>query len=189
MWGCFYFCRRDTIETMEYLDVLDKKGIPTGEKRLRPEIHRNGDWHRAVHVWIINGRGEVLIQKRSATIDLFKNLRDISLAGHVRSGETSAGAVRRELKEELGIVAADDDLKFVGTVESELKDGENYDKQFSDIYFLRTNINANEMKKQKEEVSEIEFISPAELEKLLSEKPEQFVPRGEEYEVLFRFLK
>ena len=35
---------------MEYLDVLDSSGNKTGKKKLRSEIHKDGDWHRAVQI-------------------------------------------------------------------------------------------------------------------------------------------
>jgi hypothetical protein len=38
----------------EYLDVLDSKGVHTGERKLRAHVHRDGDWHRTVHVWVLN---------------------------------------------------------------------------------------------------------------------------------------
>ena len=175
-------------EYMEYLDVLSRNGAPTGKIKSRSKVHHDGDWHRAVHVWIVNGRGELLIQKRSSAIDLFKNLWDISLAGHVRSGETSTEAVRRELKEELGIEVGGGDLKFVETVRSGLTDGENHDRQFSDIYIFRSNISLEEIKKQKKEVADVKFISLVEFKKLLRKKSGQFVPRAEEYEKMFGFF-
>ncbi|MBI4281803.1 hypothetical protein HY625_03210 [Candidatus Uhrbacteria bacterium] len=52
---------------MEYLDVLDANGNPTGKKKSHATIHRDGDWHRAVHVWIVNDQQQLLVQKRSET--------------------------------------------------------------------------------------------------------------------------
>ena len=48
---------------MEYLDILDENGNLTGEKKLRTEVHRDGDWHKAVHVWILNSKNQLLLQK------------------------------------------------------------------------------------------------------------------------------
>lgn len=38
----------------EYFDLLDENGNKTGKTKLRNEVHRDGDWHKAVHIWIIN---------------------------------------------------------------------------------------------------------------------------------------
>lgn len=41
----------------EYFDVLDSEGHKTGRIKLRSAVHRDGDWHRAVNIWIVNGGG------------------------------------------------------------------------------------------------------------------------------------
>jgi len=173
---------------VEYLDVLDDTGIPTGEIKSRPAVHRDGDLHRAVHVWIVNDRNEVLIQKRSSVIDVFPNLWDISLAGHVQSGEGSGAAVRRELKEELGITVEEGDLQPVGTVALHLRDREKFDNQLCDLFVLRRTIDPEQIKKQKQEVAEVTLVFLDDLKKLVREEPERFVPRTEEFEKLFALL-
>ena len=41
------------------LDVITANGKPTGRVKPRAEVHRDGDWHRAIHVWVagVDGRG------------------------------------------------------------------------------------------------------------------------------------
>lgn len=34
----------------EYFDLLDENGNKTGETKLRNEVHRDGDWHKAVYM-------------------------------------------------------------------------------------------------------------------------------------------
>lgn len=51
----------------EYFDVLNEKGTYTGEIELREKCHKEGLWHKAVVVFIINSKGQVLLQKRSAS--------------------------------------------------------------------------------------------------------------------------
>jgi isopentenyldiphosphate isomerase len=173
---------------VEHIDTLDEHGTPNGKTRSRAEIHRDGDWHRAVHVWVMNGQGEILIQKRSATIDLFPDHWDVSLAGHVRSGEESREAAQRELKEELGIDAGPHELECLGTVRSKLKDGANRENQFVDVYMLRRAIEADAMKWQKSEVGAVEFVTPGRLRELLEGHQRRFVPRTGEYELMSRFF-
>ena len=63
----------------EDFDLLDENGNKTGKTKLRTEVHRNGDWHKAVHIWIINNKGDVLLQRRCATKDSDSNMLDILL--------------------------------------------------------------------------------------------------------------
>ena len=61
--------------------------------------------HRAVHIFIFNGLGELFLQKRSRWKDRHPRLWDSSAAGHVDAGEEYDAAANRELQEELGISA------------------------------------------------------------------------------------
>jgi isopentenyldiphosphate isomerase len=65
---------------MEYLDIYDSEGKSLGIKVTKKEAHEKGLWHRAAHVWIINSRKELLIQKRSPVVDNHPNEWDISVA-------------------------------------------------------------------------------------------------------------
>ena len=85
----------------EYFDILDENGNKTGKTKLRSEVHRDGDWHKAVHIWIINDNGNILLQRRCATKDSNPNMLDISSAGHLTAGDDSLSGAIRELKEEL----------------------------------------------------------------------------------------
>lgn len=40
--------------SVELFDVLDSSGHKTGQTKPRHLAHRDGDWHRAVDIWIIN---------------------------------------------------------------------------------------------------------------------------------------
>lgn len=37
---------------MEYFDVVDEKGVPTGATVSREAAHRDGVRHRTAHVWV-----------------------------------------------------------------------------------------------------------------------------------------
>ena len=87
---------------MEYVDLLDSSGRPTGRKKPKPEVHRDGDWHGAAHVWIRNIAGQILIQRRSPTKENWPNLWDVSVAGHISAGEEALEAALREAQGSLG---------------------------------------------------------------------------------------
>ncbi len=102
---------------MEFFDICDENGRPTGQTVERGEAHRTGVLHRTAHVWLIReeaGRTQVLLQKRSLNKDSFPGLYDTSSAGHVPAGSEVLLSALRELEEELGIHARPDDLQYVG---------------------------------------------------------------------------
>ena len=49
----------------EYFDVLNNKGDYTGKIESREKCHKEGLWHKAVAVFVINSKGQVLLQRRS----------------------------------------------------------------------------------------------------------------------------
>jgi isopentenyldiphosphate isomerase len=118
----------------EALEVLDGAGVPTGETKLRPAVHRDGDWHRAFHLWVVHPDGTVLLQRRAAGKDLGGGKVDVSVGGHVRPGETLLD-VLREAEEEIGLTVRPGDLTFLETLRSERRypSGE-IDREFQDVY-------------------------------------------------------
>ena len=86
----------------ELLDVVDENDEVIAVKT-RGEIHARGLMHRAVHILVFNGRGEVFLQKRSLSKDEQPGKWDSSAAGHVDSGEDYLACAQREIDEELGI--------------------------------------------------------------------------------------
>ena len=89
-------------EAEEVFDVVDERDQVIDSKR-RDEVHVNNLRHRAVHIWIVNARGELLLQKRSPWKHNYPDLWCSSTAGHVDSGESYEEAGHRELGEEIGI--------------------------------------------------------------------------------------
>ena len=87
----------------ELIDVLDENGQFVGKQETKEELYQDGHWHRSVHIWIINDKQELLVQKRNPYKKTFPNLWAISTAGHVLAGESSLQAGIRELKEELDL--------------------------------------------------------------------------------------
>jgi 16S rRNA (adenine1518-N6/adenine1519-N6)-dimethyltransferase len=88
----------------ERFPVVDADDRITGEAP-RSEVHGNNLRHRAVHLFIFNGKGELFLQKRSAWKDRHPLVWDSSAAGHVEAGEDYDETASRELREELGVDA------------------------------------------------------------------------------------
>jgi 16S rRNA (adenine1518-N6/adenine1519-N6)-dimethyltransferase len=86
----------------EFLAVVDENDRPL--KSLdRATIHRDNLLHRAVHIFLLNHRGELLLQKRSHHKDRFPRRWDSSAAGHVDAEESYQDCALRELQEEVGV--------------------------------------------------------------------------------------
>src|SRR5450432_1773272 len=106
----------------EAFAVVDENDRVTGTAP-RAEVHGNNLRHRAVHVFIFNRSGELLLQKRSRWKDRHPNLWDSSAAGHVGAGEEYDQTAARELREELGVSA---ELTRVAKVPASAKTGQEF---------------------------------------------------------------
>jgi isopentenyldiphosphate isomerase len=104
----------------ERFDLVDRDGRPLGRSKPRALVHRDGDWHRSVHIWIwgllpggaIEGP-HLVLQRRSASKDTWPRALDVAVAGHVRAGETLAETLR-EAEEEIGLAVRPDEVARLG---------------------------------------------------------------------------
>jgi isopentenyldiphosphate isomerase len=103
----------------ELFDVVTADGAPTSITKRRADIHRDGDWHRAIHVWVYGVEDEgktpfLLLNQRGKHKDTWPGVLDATVGGHLAAGETVEEAFR-EIEEEIGISADPARLRFVGT--------------------------------------------------------------------------
>jgi len=90
--------RRDREELVTLVDAENNVVGSCG----KISAHREGRLHRAFSILISNRQGQLLLQRRAAHKYHFANLWSNACCGHPRPGETTAGAARRRLEEELG---------------------------------------------------------------------------------------
>ncbi len=140
----------------ETFDILDCRGVKTGEIIARDEAHRTGVWHGAFHCLIIyerDGRGYALFQKRAVQKKIAPGKFDVSVGGHYASGEDAEIAGPREIKEELGLDVRFEDLVplgrrvFVYCFTPGITEHE-----FQDVFLLYRRISLEELKLQREEL-------------------------------------
>ncbi|MDR0978934.1 MAG: NUDIX domain-containing protein [Lachnospiraceae bacterium] len=147
----------------EFLDVLDENGNYTGIAESKSKCHEKGLWHKAVAVFIINSKEQVLLQKRSPNKKAWPNMWDISAGGHVTAGEFGINSVIREIKEEIGIDVNKIDITFIGAVTSSDMQGKMKNNHFNEYYIIKKDIDETKCVLQKEEVSEVKWINKDEI--------------------------
>ena len=172
----------------EYFDVLDENGNKTGITKSRNAVHRDGDWHKAVSIWIIRN-GEILLQRRAPQKDSYPNMLDASCAGHLDAGEEATACAVRELKEELGLDIDPSDLVLIGQTSTSTRPRPGFiNNEFKDIFALRTNKGPEDMVFQKEEVSEVIYVPFAKLKEMIDGNAPELVRHEAEYKILFDWL-
>lgn len=165
----------------ERLDVLTQDGHKRGFSKPRGDVHRDGDYHRAVHVWIFaESTQELLLQRRANCKDSWPGLWDISSAGHISAGDSSLVSARRELHEELGVILPKDAFELIFTFLQEcvINDGTFINNEFNDVYLVTTldPIPLEAFTLQESEVSAVKYISVEEYRRLLTNEDPDYVP-------------
>ena len=98
---------------MEFNDIYDK------DRKLTGRIHKRGTpWHRGeyglvVCVWVYDGNGKVLMTRRAPGKSYAGTWENSG--GGAQAGETSRQAIARELFEETGIRAGEEEFEFIGS--------------------------------------------------------------------------
>ncbi|WEG12012.1 NUDIX domain-containing protein [Pullulanibacillus sp. KACC 23026] len=137
----------------------------------RREVHEKGYWHQTFHCWVLHQTDQgtyLLLQLRHPTKDTHPNQLDVSCAGHLSAGETVKEGIR-ELKEELGLEVAFDDLHPLGMYKGsdEGTDGIR-DNEFCHVFlYVRDSEPLEDYQPQLDEVSGLFLIEVDELRQVM----------------------
>ena len=159
----------------EIILIVDKDNNETGSVP-RHIMRAKGLPHRAAYILVFNRRGELFVQKRTMTKDIYPGYYDIAAGGVVLAGESYDQSAVRELAEELGIKG----IPLISHFTFHYEDSSNlvWGRVYSCVY-------DGEIALQEEEIESGFFMTPDKVLEL-SEK-ESFTPDG--LYVLKRYLK
>jgi isopentenyl-diphosphate Delta-isomerase len=153
----------------ELIDIVDEEsGERTGNSIMKNKAHAEGLWHEAIHIWIINSKGQVLLQKRAKRKKLLPGVWDVAVGGHVGFGEKIIESALRELKEEIGVNANKEDLEKIMVYKNSAKVNDGMiNNEFYHIFLLKKDLDINNLELQEEEVEKVKWFSFEELKELL----------------------
>ena len=145
----------------ELVAIVDRDNRPIGAVNRR--IMREQQLiHRACYILVFNGRGELFIQMRTRSKDIYPGYWDLAAGGVVLAGESYEESARRELREELGL----DGVPLRFHFDQYYEDGGNrvWGRVFSCTH-------EGPFTLQAEEIEYGRFIAPAEIEQLHQTEP------------------
>lgn len=161
------------------MDILDEQGNKTGQTMLKSQAHAQSLRHGGAHVWIYNSKGDVLLQLRHPSKVIRPNVWDVSAAGHIASGDTPEITIVREFSEELGLKIEPQNLTYIGIKKvDEPMPGGWIHRVFNWTYLAEMDIDLNDIKMEKYEVSDIRWLPVNEFKAELedSEKRKKYTP-------------
>ncbi|MBQ8748468.1 MAG: NUDIX domain-containing protein [Oscillospiraceae bacterium] len=145
---------------MEYNDIYDRRRKLTGRTHLRGTPWGAGEYGLVVCVWVYDGEGKLLLTKR-AKEKSFPGTWENS-GGAVRAGERSRQAIARELFEETGIRA--DEQEF------ELLDSGCDGRFHYDYYCLKRNTPLSEIVLLPGETDDVQWVTFEQVHEMIEQK-------------------
>ncbi len=174
---------------MEQVDVLNPDGTPTGEVVSKKEAHLKGHWHRAVHIWFVNSRREILLRLHSLQVENDPNKWDISAAGHIATREAPIASAMRVTQEAFGLDLLADRFAHVGTVKQCSSRPGYINNEYDEVYVVNSDADLSAFKVQEDEVTEIKYLSFKEFKTMVDLNDPTLVSHPDEYKVLLAYLK
>lgn len=138
----------------DLLILVDENDNPVG-KMGKEEVHRRGLLHRAFSVFIFNTKGELLLQKRAEGKYHSGGLWTNTVCSHPRHGEELNDAVKRRLREEMGLDVTPK-FAFSFTYRIEFENGLT-EHEFDHVFI---GVSDEKPQPDKEEVSEWKYEAP-----------------------------
>ena len=148
---------------MELVDIVDENNKLTGQVEDRWVAYSKGLWRRTVSCWIMNEKGAVLLQKRTANKVRNPN-KWAKTGGQVDSGESVEDAIYREVKEELGIEIPKEQIKVI-----DIHKSNEQNRRFAYNFIFVVNYKIDDYILQKEEVSKVKYVTIEDMELIKKE--------------------
>jgi isopentenyl-diphosphate Delta-isomerase len=155
----------------EQLILVDDQDNETGFLSKARCHDGRGLLHRAFSLFLFNGAGELLIQRRGETKRLWPGFWSNSCCSHPRRGESMAVATRRRLRDELNVEAA---LEFVYKFAYRAEFGDaGSENELCHVYLGRI---AGEIRPNSHEIADVRFVPAADLARELDKEPQAYTP-------------
>jgi isopentenyldiphosphate isomerase len=150
----------------EQVLIVDRDNRELGAAPRR-EMRAQGLVHRAAYVLVFNSRGQLFVEKRTETKDVYPGYYDPAAGGVVLAGESYEQSAARELQEELGVR----DVPLTTLFDFFFEEGtcRVWGRAFRCTW-------DGELRLQPEEVESGEFLAPDEI--LRRAETEPFTPDG-----------
>ncbi|HSX32991.1 MAG TPA: NUDIX domain-containing protein [Candidatus Saccharimonadales bacterium] len=168
----------------QHYEVLDDQGHKTGQLLDTAEVHKQGLWHETVNVWIMNPKGEVLLQLRAPNVELAPGTWDVAVGTHVRPSEDPANAALRCLQSEVGITVTPNQLKHLFNIQSatDMPNGTTH-RVLGHVFLLKRDLQTQDLTYDQDKITELTWqpIEAVMAEVGGAESVKKYFPRPGDY--------
>lgn len=154
----------------EHVVLVDERDTEIGTME-KQRAHAEGRLHRALSVFVLNARGEMLLQRRAASKYHSGGLWTNACCSHPRPGEPVEAAARRRLREEMGIDCPLEPA-FRFTYRADVGGGL-VEHEYDHVFLARHD---GDPAPDPDEVDAWRWVSVARLADEVADEPERFTP-------------
>lgn len=171
---------------MEQVVLVDEQNNEIGTADKDTVHTSNTPLHRAFSLFLFNSKKELLVTQRAFSKKTFPGVWTNTVCGHPRPGETEAEAVKRRLRDELGIKVAE--VKRVGPYRYRFADKKGIvENELCPVYIAYSDIDP---KPNLDEVTAWKWIPWVEFLADIKSRPEVYSPWSvEEARLVNNYLK
>jgi len=150
--------------------------VDSGDREIgfmaKVDAHRGrGTLHRAFSLFVFSPAGELLLQQRAKGKPLWPGYWSNTCCSHPRRGETTDNAIRRRLKEELGMRA---ELEFLFKFQYQTQyDAQSAEHELCWVYAGRS---AERPRANIHEIAAWRYVTPQTLQAEIASAPDRFTP-------------
>ncbi|MBL8030220.1 MAG: NUDIX domain-containing protein [Candidatus Doudnabacteria bacterium] len=170
--------------TQEIFDLYDEEDKPLNKTKPRSEVHKNGDWHRVVHIYVYNEQGQVMVHLRSLFKDSKPGCFDARFGGHVTTGMDYLDTALLELRQEIGLVVRAEELQ-IGPKE---KNAQFPNNEHVQVYFYCFRGNEKDLRFSDQEVVEAKWMNKEEVINSMNSDPQKWAGTAERFLQVFKLL-
>jgi 8-oxo-dGTP diphosphatase len=145
---------------MEMWDLFDQHEKPLGVTHPRGTPLPPDTFHLIAHIWVKNAKGEFLIQKRAATVEVYPNFW-ATTGGSILAGERSLDGAKRELAEEVGLHLPCDSFNFLFSYQRK--------NRFAHVYLCHSEIEISQLTLDPHEVASAKWMTIGHIRSLLAQ--------------------
>ena len=145
---------------MEWNDIYDKDRQLTGRVHRRGTYWRHGEYGLVVCVWVYDGKGNFLLTRRASGKSYAGTWENSG--GAAKAGESSRQAIARELFEETGIRAEEEEFEFLSSDRDR--------SAFYDFYCLKRSVPIEEIVLLPGETDAAQWVTLEEIHRMIQRK-------------------
>lgn len=145
---------------MEWNDIYDKDRQLTGRVHRRGTYWRHGEYGLVVCVWVYDGEGRLLLTRRAPGKSYAGTWENSG--GAAKAGESSRQAIVRELFEETGIRAEEDEFEFLSSDRDR--------STFYDFYCLKRSVPLEQIVLLPGETDAAQWVTHEEVHRMIRQK-------------------